>query len=212
MRLFLLASVVISGSALAQQQGVWTGYVNGWQPASSSHYDPSRTFPRTYPVVRVTPQQQQWWAWQQSQIFLQQQYSQEQAKRQAEETARAEAAAQVALQAELAREQQRAADAQAALAQQQWNAQQEQLKLQQQLLEQERERTETARRALQEEEQQRACQRDAEKKVEAEREELRRALARAEEDAKPREKGPDIYKWVDEEGVTHISTRPREQR
>lgn len=211
MRLIFLATVVISAAASAQQQGVWTGYVNGWQPASTSHYQPPRVaVVPTYPRVSVA--QQQWVSWQQTQIFLAQQQQQAQAKQQAEERARADAAAQYALQAELAREQQRAADAQAALAQQQWVAQQEQLKLQTQLLEQERERADAARRALAEEEAQRSRQRDAEQKLAAERDDLRRAIARAEEDAKPREKGPDIYKWTDDEGVTHISTRPREQR
>lgn len=218
MRFGLLAAV-ISSAAMAQQQGVWTGYVNGWQPSgqqANGTWVGNTRFPTTQPVQpRTTYPTYPNWVWQQNaaaQVYLAQQQAREQARADADARARADAAAQAAMQAELAREQQRAEDARAALAQQQWAAQQEQLKLQTQLLEQERERVEAERRALAEAEQQRTQQRDAEAKLEAERETLRRALARAEEDAKPREKGPDIHKWVDADGVVHFSTRPPEQR
>ncbi len=214
MRILLVASL-FSSMAFAQE-GVWTGYVNGWvktgpqQPVSLNNGGLIRT-------DRATRQQQaqlaQWYAWQQyaaGQYFMTQQVlAAEKARQEAEAVSRADEAA---LHLELAREQERAAAARAELDRQQAAAQQEQLRLQQQLLEQERERAEEARRALAVEEAQRALQREAERKLEEERETLRRALARVEEEAKPREPGPQIHKWVDEDGVTHFSTRPREMK
>lgn len=209
MRLVVLGSALVSALAVAQPQpGVWGGYVTGWQPSSSG------------PAVRLLPapalqafqvqrlQAQQWWAWQRfttTQVALAQQL----ARPRSDEETRAEEVARAALQAELAREQQRVTEQQALLAEQRLAAQQEALRLQQQLLEQARERTEAARQALVDEQLHRARQREAEQALEAEREALRKATERAEAAAKPRTKGPDIHRWVDEDGVVHYSTRPK---
>lgn len=229
MRLIVLGVMAISGLAFAQNgswggyvsgwtpsngqsTGVWTGYVNGWvgntRVQSPGFQDRTSIDPRTRQQVQQNIAAQQYLA---TQFYFAQQQQAQRAKEEREEAARAEAAEQARLQAQVEYEQQRAEEARAELERQQWAQQQERLQHERELLQQERERAEAARDALAKEEQQRAAQREAEQKLEAEREQLRQALARAEDDAKPREKGPEIYRWVDENGVTHLSTKPRSE-
>ena len=206
----LLALFVLTASASFAQpvQGTWTGYVNGWvrdQPrAVLYNLDPILRAPR------LTPQQAQYLALQQlasqQAFFAQQNYVQVQ-----QATARQQelAAAQLAVQLDSASQQRAAAREQQLAAEAQLLAQQQQLAVQQQMLAQQQQRAAADELARIAEREEKVKQAEAAQKLEAAREDARIALARAEADAKPREKGPDIHRWVDDDGVVHYSTRPR---
>jgi hypothetical protein len=221
MRIILLGTMVISGLAAAQN-GSWGGYVGGWTPSGGQSNGTWTGYVNGWvgnkqvqvrTPVSVTTNQQVYPNYaQQNYVAAQMMYAQQQndaRAREAKDQAARDAVEQARLQAQVNYEQQRADEARAELERQQYAAQQDQLKHERELLAQERDRTEAARVALARDEQVRASQREAEQKLEAEREQLRQALAKVEEDSKPREKGPEIYKWVDDDGVTHLSTSPR---
>lgn len=204
-----LLGLLLLSSALAFAQpvpGSWGGYVGGWVN------DPPRT-PVTGAYRRppqLTPQQQQSLALQQlaaqQAFFAQQNYVQVQqvAARQQEF-----AAQQLAAQQELAAWQARQAREQELAHQEQLLAQQQQLAVQQQLLAQQQQRAAADELARLAERSEKVKQVEAEQQALAAREAARLALARSEADAKPKEKGPDIHRWVDEDGVVHYSTRAK---
>lgn len=218
MRHVLLISVLSASAAFAQawvgnvnsssttQSGVWTGYVNGWVR------DPVRVTPVLDTVGRptLTKRQRDSLALQQlaaqQNFFATQSYLQMQdlAARQSEQQA-----TQLARQEELAAERRRAEQEQALAAEAQLLAQQQQLAVQQQLLAQQQQQAAAEELARVAEREARLKLLEAEQKLLVEREAGRLAQARAEADAKPREKGPDIHRWVDEDGVVHYSTKPR---
>jgi|GEM_PF-4839786 septal ring factor EnvC (AmiA/AmiB activator) len=199
-------------SVLAQPvPGTWTGYVNGWVPDTS----PRPVMPLSVGPVRrpvLTPQQQQvivWSQWAAQQQYLAQQTLLERQK----EDARAREADALAAQQRLTAQQDVLIQQQQA-AQAQLLAQQAQLAAQQQqLLAQQQQRDAELTLARLEEEKAQALKKEREEKERevAAREAARLELARAEA-SKPGEKGPDIHRWVDEDGVVHYSTRPPSRR
>ena len=207
MRSSLILLVVLSGSlALAQNMpGSYGGYVSGWvgeTPRGSAFggygYAP-------YFAPRLTPAQLQYLALQQvasQQYFFAQQQLVVSARQQEV------AAQQFAQQQEALTLQRRQAREQELAAQEQRLAQQQQLAVQQQILAQQQQQAAADERARVVDREEKLKVAEAEQKLELEREAARLALARAEADAKPREKGPDIHRWVDEDGVVHYSTRP----
>ncbi len=209
MRTLLLCLMVSSSVALAQN-GTWGGYVSGWvndAPRSGSFTDLDYAARR----VTLTQRQREYLVLQQlsaqQAFFAQQSYVQlQQVSARQEELSRV----QLAQQQELASQQRRQALEQELAAQEQLLTQQQQLAVQQQLLAQQQQQAaaeELIRLAQREATLKRM---EAEQKVQLQREEAARvALARAETDAKPRQKGPDIHRWVDEDGVVHYSTRPK---
>ena len=118
------------------------------------------------------------------------------------EQARVAAQQAIAMQQEqYERERERARAAEAQLL-----AQQQAIAMQQQLLAQQQQQALMEEQARLAEREAKAKQLELEQKALAEKEAAR---LRAEEDARPRVKGPDIHRWVDEEGVVHYSTKPR---
>ena len=210
MRALLLLSVLAGSVCFAQPvAGQWTGYVNGWVRDTPRFSNPI-PFDGSPRLPRLTPQQAQYLALQQvaSQQFF---YAQQNAVQLQQASVRQQelAAAQFAAQQDLAAQQRQAAREAQLAAEAQLLAQQQALAVQQQILAQQQQQAaaeELARIAAREEKVKAA---EAEQKLEAEREAARLALARAEADARPREKGPDIHRWVDEDGVVHYSTRPK---
>jgi len=203
MRNALLISL-LSASASFAQQGVWTGYVGGWQntPAPVAVHPLALTYqtPAYRQLNFIARNSYGGYAYAPYVPYQLQPDSDDQ-----------EAARQAALQQQEVAAQQREYDRQQALAaQQQMLAQQQELAAQQQQVAQQQQQAliqELARIADREAQ---LRQVEAEQKLLAAREaERQRAEAEA---AKPREKGPDIHRWVDEEGVIHLSTRPRNSR
>ncbi len=204
MRIFIVGTVLVASVATAQS-GVWTGYVNGWVNDAPR----SNTVPRGFDAVRVprlTRQQQQVLVLQsiaaQSAFVAQQNYVQLQQVTAQQQEQLAQQQAIAAQQRQYEYERSLAAEAQLL-------AQQQQLAVQQQLLAQQQQQAAVEELARVAEREAKVKVLEAEQKMLAEREAARQALARAEADAKPREKGPDIHRWVDEDGVVHFSTRPR---
>lgn len=197
------ALVVIGGlwaSPALAQSGVWGGYVTGWQHAQPAFVNTVVGNTQLQPVVRpiyVAPGYGYGYGWPSYSSFQ----DDEAVAQQREQARLAQQQAIAAQQAQYERERERALAAEAQLL-----AQQQQLALQQQLLAQQQQQ------ALMEE-QARLAEREAKaKQVELEQQALAEKEAeklRAEAAAKPRQKGPDIHRWVDEEGVVHYSTRPR---
>jgi Domain of unknown function (DUF4124) len=200
----MLAPALLISAILAQPvPGSWGGYVSGWTP-SPSYAPPVRTIDG--PLVNrrsVNTQAQQLYVLSQLQAqsaFLSQQNYVE---RQREKEADALAAQQrLAAQQDALLAQQQAAQAQLFAQQQLLAAQQQQLLAQQQ-------RDAELARARAEEDRAALAKKELELKERelAAREAERVELARAEA-SKPREKGPDIHRWVDSDGVVHYSTRP----
>lgn len=209
MRTLFLVSVLVASGALAQPvPGSWGGYVSGW--VSDAPRLTPRPFDGPIRTPRLTRQQREYLALQQlaaqQAFFAQQSFVQL-----AQVSARQEALAaqQVAHQQELAAEQRRLAREQDLAAQEQLLAQQQQLAVQQQLLAQAQQQAAAEELARTQEREAKLRQLEQEQRLELEREANRLAVARAEADAKPREKGPDIHRWVDEDGVVHYSTKPK---
>jgi hypothetical protein len=198
LRLAGLCSLIGTAASAQQVQGTWTGYVNGWVP------DARPTAPRYVDrtTIRLTEQQRQAWIYNQlvaQQAFFAQQAiaaQSKEAERQRESEARA-AELRLYEQQQALIQQQQAAQAQLLAEQQLLAAEREKLRL-----EEERKALEAARARLVEE------QERAAKNALAAQEEAKKVTAVA---APPRDDtpGPPIHKWVDEEGVTHFSTRPR---
>lgn len=210
MRTLLLASMLSASTSLAQPMpGRWGGYVSGWvaeaprvtghppllagealRPGLSSRGQP-------YLLLQLAAQQA---------FFAQQTYAelQQATLRQQELAAR-----RLVQQRELAAQQERRAREQELASQEQLLVQQQQLAVQQQLLAAQQQRAAAEEVARMAEREAKLKAREAEQKLLLEREAARLALARAEADARPRERGPGIHRWVDEDGVVHYSTRPR---
>lgn len=207
MRTLVLVSVLAASGAVAQP-GSWGGYVSGW--VSDAPRASTVVLDRTIRTPRLTRQQREYLALQQlaaqQAFFAQQNYVQL-----VQVSARQEALAaqQLAQQQDFAAEQRRLAREQDLAAQEQLLAQQQQLAVQQQLLAQAQHQAAAEELARTQEREAKLKQLEFEHRLELEREANRLALARAEADAKPREKGPDIHRWVDEDGVVHYSTRPK---
>ena len=194
----------VTGSSPRSVPGVWSGYVNGWQRTPQ----PTSTFTTIDgPLVRK-PTRAQREAIALSQLAAQQAFFANQNYVQLQQVA-AQQREQLARQEELAAEQRRIQEEQAAAAEEAILVQRQQLALQQQLLAQQQQQAAAEELARVAEREAKLRQIEAEQKVMAEKEAQRIALLRAEEDAKPREKGPDIHRWVDDDGVVHYSTKPR---
>jgi len=202
----MLAPALLISAVLAQPvPGSWGGYVSGWTP-SPTYSAPFRQLdpvPGRRTVNTVNTQAQQLYVLSQLQAqsaFLSQQKDVE---RQREREADALAAQQrLAAQQDALLAQQQAAQAQLFAQQQLLAAQQQQLLAQQQ-------RDADLARARADEDRAALAKKELELKERelAAREAERVELARAEA-SKPREKGPDIHRWVDSDGVVHYSTRP----
>ena len=206
MRILIVGCVLWASGALAQQgPGVWSGYVNGWVADATR----SGTFQRGFDAVRIprlSRQEQQVLVLQSlaanSAFLAQQNYVQLQQVTAQQQEQLAQQQAQAAQQRQYEYERSLASEAQLL-------AQQQQLAVQQQLLAQQQQQAAAEVLARVAEREAKVKVLEAEQKLLAEREAARQALARAEADAKPREKGPDIHRWVDDEGVVHYSTRPQ---
>jgi len=207
MRTFIALALLSASVAIAQPvSGSWGGYVSGWTPDRQQTGGFDNRYRRP-PVL--TPAQQQYLAVQQlnaqqayNEFYARQNYVQSQAAaaRQQEQAAQ-QFAQQQEISARRAREEELAH-------QEQLLVQQQQLALQQQMLAQQQQQAAAEERARIADREEKLKAVEAEQKAVAERDAAREALARAEADAKPREKGPDIHRWVDEDGVVHYSTRP----
>ncbi|MDP1825672.1 MAG: hypothetical protein Q8L48_20595 [Archangium sp.] len=209
MRTLLLVALLAASVSLAQPvPGSWGGYVSGW--VSDAPRLTPMPFDRAVRTPRLTRQQREYLALQQlaaqQAFFAQQNYVQL-----AQVSARQEALAaqQLAQQQELVAEQRRLAREQELAAQEQLLAQQQQLAVQQQLLAQAQQQAAAEELVRTQEREAKLKQLELAHQQELERDAARLALARAEADAKPREKGPDIHRWTDEDGVVHYSTKPR---
>lgn len=209
----LLCCVVLSASmALAQNvPGTWGGYVTGWttsQPRISPFAFRDLTTSTRRPVL--TERQRHDLALQQlaaqQAFFATQNYVQLQQVSARQEEVRLQ---QLVAQQELAAEQRRQAREQELAAQQLLLTQQQQLAVQQQLLAQQQAQAAAEELARLAERDEQLKQLEAQHQQQLEAEAARLALARAAADARPREKGPDIHRWIDEDGVVHYSTRPR---
>lgn len=186
-----MLATALTWMVLAQPvPGVWTGYVNGWQPSNAAA-PTVRPAPhgvrRVAPVVAVP-------------VPFYAPRVEERHDESRAELARLEAqqaalqAQQQAFQAQLLAEQQRAAA-----------EQQRAADAQQRLLAEQRRQVELERVRLEEERAAAALRREQEQR---ERELAAREAARQEE-ARHATPGPDIHRWVDDEGVVHYSTRAR---
>ena len=210
MRLALLTLCVVASSAFAQQRsGSWGGYVSGWvydQPAPSFFIGnrnlAAERSPRMY-TQTVNP----YWAAQAvvaQQLVVQQTFVEEQAR-----VARRERDADdlaILTREQLVAEQQALADQRVQLAQQQRLIAERELAAQQQKLASAQEAT--AQQLATAAEQQHAAAQQLAAAISARQKEKEDDERRAEFASKPREKGPDIYRWTDEEGVVHLSTKP----
>jgi len=196
--------VALSGlwacTALAQG-GVWGGYVTGWQSAPlqvpSTYIGNTQLQPAVRFPAYVAPSYGYGYGWPAYSSFQTdedtaraQQLAQQQAiaAQQAQYDREREAARAREIEAQLLAQQQQVAQQQLVLAQQQ---QQAAIDAQARLAEREAKQLELQQKEL------------------AEKQE---AAAHAEAEAKPREKGPAIHRWVDEDGVVHYSTKPRSAR
>lgn len=211
----LLGCLVLSASvALAQNvPGTWGGYVTGWttsQPRSTFGFrdlTPSTRRPtlterqRQYLVLQQLAAQQAFFA---TQNYVQLQ--QVSARQERQEEVRLQ---QLVAQQELAAEQRRQSREQELAAQQLLLTQQQQLAVQQQLLAQQQAQAAAEELARLAERDEKLARLEAAHQQQLEAEAARLALARAAADARPREKGPDIHRWVDEDGVVHYSTKPK---
>lgn len=201
MRSLVVVASLCAGTTLAQS-GAWGGYVTGWQPDpprlgtnSPSYVGDTRLDPPavTAPYVPTV------YGWPAPLSFK----TDEDVEREREEARLAQEQVLAEQQAQLEREQERerAAEAQRALEQQQ-------LELQQQALAQQQ------AQALREE-QARAAEREVKaRELERERAETEKAARAGEQPdggvpPPPPTRGPDIHRWVDDDGVVHYSTNPR---
>ncbi len=200
----LLAGVVVlaASTAVAQQtSGTWTGYVNGWvsTPATTVRF-PVRSYP-------VEQQYNPYWAAQAiaaQQIVYQQSIAQEQARfaeREREANDRAMAGRDA-----LAEQERLLADQRLQLAQQQRLLAERELALQQRKLADAQEAA-AAQLALAAAQQQAVTQQLLAATTAAKAREANEDKQTA-GPSRPSEPGPQIHRWVDDEGVVHLSTKP----
>ena len=210
MRTLLLVSVLSASVCVAQQgPGTWGGYVSGWVTDSPRY--------GTFPGLDVEPRRVSLTQRQRDYLMLQQLFGQQAFFAQQnyvqlqQVSARQEelGGQQLAQQHEFAAQQRRQARDQELAAQEQLLAQQQQLAVQQQLLAQQQQQAATEELVRVAAREAKLKELEAEQKLHVEREAQRLSLARAEADARPPEKGPDIHRWVDEDDVVHYSTKPR---
>jgi hypothetical protein len=212
-RMIVLPAVVVGCSAFAQQ-GAWTGYVNGWQYTQPQaqvrvpYYQPYQPYQPYYPAspyvtsgrrVNSTAAAVSYLAAQQayfSQMNLVERQK-ENARREADElTAR-----RIALeQQERAFAEQREQQALYAAEEQRRIAESER-----KLAEAKAQEAEAARRELESTRAQLEQKKLEETLAQREKE---IAAREAERMKQPQTPGPKLYKWVDAEGVTHLSTTP----
>lgn len=201
MRTVFFAVTFVSSLAFAQYEngGVWTGYVGGWKP----NYQPQ---PVRGGLVTVPSQADrvnaQWQWWQMANIQSQWALQAELQRRTASEQALAAQQAEAARAYQLEQARQAQVDAERRLA-----AEREAM-LQRQLDEERRLTAEKELLALQRLEAERAAAAAAVAKANAEKAAQQAApVVASREDDKPSTPGNDIYRWVDDEGVVHYSTR-----
>ena len=209
MKSFLWFGVLSASAAFAQPvPGTWSGYVTGWVQDTQRF---ELTLPTGWSPARVrrpalTQPQVQYLALQQ--LSAQQLFFAQQNAVQLQDVA-ARQQVQLALQQEAALQQRRAEREQQLTAEAQLLATQQQLAIEQQQLAQQQQQAAADERARLADREARVLQLEAEQKLLVEREASRVALSRAQADSRPREKGPDIHRWVDRDGVVHYSTRPQ---
>ncbi len=191
--LFFAASSLVASAALAElPNGVWTGYVNGWVPTNNASVagaaGPCGPFSRAVPVRR-----QPWIQPVPYYVMVQAQGQTQQANAEKAEAAVRAAQLEAERQAAVDREQliQRQLDAERQLAAQRELAAQQQLEAERQLAAQ--------RLALEQQRQQVLAAAAVPPPASPVR-------AAPKEDARPYQPGNDVYRWVDDEGVTHYST------
>jgi hypothetical protein len=192
MRSFFAASCLVASAALADlPNGVWTGYVNGWVPNSNAPVmGPAGP---CGPSIGSSPVRRQPWVQQVPYyVMVQAQGQAQQASAEKAEAAVRAAQLEAERQAAVDREQliQRQLDAERQLAAQRELAAQQQLEAERQLAAQ--------RLALAQQQQVLA--------VAAVTPPAPPVHAAPKEDAKPYQPGNDVYRWVDDDGVTHYST------
>jgi hypothetical protein len=185
--LMMMLLVVSLQTVLAQSaSGTWTGYVNGWVP--------DRTTSVTAPVARLGYAPQPWWWWTQAQWQHTQLTVMNLAQRQHE------------------------VEAEWVAAQQRLEQRQELMRAQQRVQQLEREAQALREQQQREQDLAQAQHQAAEARAQALKSLEVVPMAREKEPApvqpspKASGKGPDIHRWVDEEGVVHYSTRPRNRR
>lgn len=210
MRFALLTLCLVGSSGWAQpRSGSWGGYVSGWAADQQrpSFYIGNRNLAAEYAprvsVLTVNP----YWAAQAvaaQQLIVQQTYVEEQARVARREREASERA--MLAQEQLAAEQQALADQRVQLAQQQRLIAERELAAQQLKLAYAQESA--AQQLAAAAEQQRAAAQQVATATAARQKEKEDDERKAELASKPREKGPDIYRWTDDEGVVHLSTKP----
>ena len=208
MRLELLTLCVVGFSAFAQpRSGTYGGYISGWAYDSErpSFYVGNYNLAPTY-VPRPQPVNPYWasQAIAAQQLIVQQSYVEEQARvarREREANDRA-----ILAQEQLAAEQQALADQRVQLAQQQRLIAERELATQQLKLAAAQESA--AKQLAAAADQQRAAAEQMAIASAARQKEKEDDARKAELASRPHEKGPDIYRWTDEEGVVHLSTKP----
>ncbi|MCA2981969.1 MAG: DUF4124 domain-containing protein [Myxococcaceae bacterium] len=199
MRLLGLTVVLFGGLAAAQHEGggVWTGYVGGWRP---NHVVPQPLSAGRAPTLDER-RLAQWQWWQMANLQTHWAMQTEFQRRAAAEQAQAERQAEAAQAFELEQARRAQADAERRLALEREAA------LQRQLDDARRLAAERELVTLQRLEAERATAAAALAKANAEKAAPAPAVLAAREDAKPATPGNEIYRWVDDEGVVHYSTR-----
>ncbi|MFT3711079.1 MAG: DUF4124 domain-containing protein [Archangium sp.] len=200
MRLKLISLMTLLAAPAFAQQGVWTGYVNGWQytpqpvvrvPLAPSPYYSRRVNPTAVAISQLAAQQAYF-----NQMNLVERQK-ENSRREADElTAR-----------RIALEQQERAFAEQR-EQQAWYAAEEQRRIaesERKIAEAKAQEAEAARRELEFTRTQLEQKKLEETLAQREKE---IAAREAERMKQPQTPGPKLYKWVDADGVTHLSTLP----
>jgi pyruvate/2-oxoglutarate dehydrogenase complex dihydrolipoamide acyltransferase (E2) component len=203
MRALTLALVSLSSAAFAQYEngGVWTGYVGGWKPNPQPVFTGGGLLPHRPAVTTWSNQVSNWQLWQLAQVQAQSQWAiQAELQRQ---TAAQQAAAQQ--QAEAARASELEQARQAQLEAERRLAAERAAMLQQQLETERRLAADKELFAMQRLEAERAAAAAA--KANAEKAAQPPPVVASRDDDKPSTPGNDIYRWVDDEGVVHYSTR-----
>ncbi|MDX2014496.1 MAG: DUF4124 domain-containing protein [Myxococcaceae bacterium] len=202
MRTLCFAVTFASSLAFGQYEngGVWTGYVGGWKP--NHQPTPSRVvLPSWTNGTTQADRNAQWQWWQMANIQSQWALQAELQRRTASEQAIAAQQAEAARAYQLEQARQAQLDAERRLA-----AEREAM-LQRQLEEERRLTAEKELLAMQRLEAERASAAAAVAKANAEKAAQAPQVVASREEEKPATPGNDIYRWVDEEGVVHYSTR-----
>jgi hypothetical protein len=204
MRALTLALVSCSSVAFAQYEngGVWTGYVGGWKPNTQPGFIGGGVVPFRPAVTTAPNQVPNWQLWQLAQVQAQGQWA-IQAEMQRQTAVQLAAAQQ---QAEAARAHELEQARQAQLEAERRLAAERAAMLQQQLETERRLAAEKELFAMQRLEAERAAAAAA-AKASAEKAAQPAPVVASRDDDKPSTPGNDIYRWVDDEGVVHYSTR-----